>query len=379
MHVVELLIVVSSFLLVVPVAFAQATDKNAAPSERDKAGLRGPVKTVVIETPFEHLGKSTVETVEYTADGRILRRASKFGDDPGWIEINSYDPTGVKVESIFGSGDIPLADRQHTLFTHHEDGRIEARGRNRATVISRIDDHGRRVDIQSYPDMSDKPNAALASSQWFDSTLSLPASSAGRFEITYDRRGLPIEGHSYDSDGKEIARVVRTYDDHNRPVRDEVTGIPVTPGFPAEFLSQLNPEQIHAMASMWASQISGYTSYKYDSRGQLVERQLSGNMRGETVTNFEYNQQGDKTFEHTTSAESPSRGVEYGMTEDGQLIPDRKVPLPPPQVSETRYEYVYDSQGNWTERRINVSYLGQSTPMPQQVIRRTLTYYEGPK
>jgi hypothetical protein len=364
-----------TFLLLLPIALAQASANP--PSDRDIAGLRGSVKSVVTETAV-HLSDRTytsTETVEYLADGRLLRRSTKSDQNPEWILTNTYDARGLLIETVTGNSDTPVADRFHTRYNYDKDGHlIDARSGSTNEVFARLDDQGRRVDIQPFPDISNRKDVAIGSPNWQDSGLGIPAASGGRFETYHNEHGVPFEGRVFDSKGQETAHVIRTFDAQDRPIRDELTSHSIANGLPAEFASQFNPEQQKAIGAWWGSQISGFVTYKYDSHGGLTERRKSG-MIGNEITTFEYDQHGNKVVERKATTMPASQGMEYGMTDAGEMIPVKQSPAAPPETSEIRYEYVYDSHGNWIEQKVKASYNGETSSSPDQVIKRTLTYF----
>jgi hypothetical protein len=367
-----------SLFLLVPFALAQTSNKLDPPSDREKDGLLSAVKTGVTETLF-HLTAQTIistETVEYTVQGRLLRRNTRSGQNPEWILTNIYDARGLLLETVSGSADVPVAERFHKVFNYDKDGQlIDARDGSKQDVFARLDDQGRRVDIERFPDISNRKDVAIGSPNWQDSGLGIPAASGGRFETYHNEHGVPFEGRVFDSSGQETAHVIRTFDAQGRPIRDELTSHAVSTGFPDEFTSQFNPEQQKAIASWWSSQISGTVTYKYDKQGRLTERRKSGNMIGDEITTFDYDQHGSKVLERTATARSAAQGTEFGLTEAGQMVPVKQSPAAPPEISEIRYEYVYDSHGNWIEQRVRASYNGKASSSPDQVIKRTLTYF----
>src|SRR6266480_2485577 len=62
-------------------------------SDREKAGLHGPVRTCVEETPLPD-GKSHLTTTEYDPDGRLLTFRSTNSDGTKWIVTRTYDADG---------------------------------------------------------------------------------------------------------------------------------------------------------------------------------------------------------------------------------------------------------------------------------------------
>ena len=102
------------------------------------------------------------------------------------------------------------------------------------------------------------------------------------------------------------------------------------------------------------------------------------------VTTISYNEHGDKSAEHATMTENSAGPacVAFSMDENGTIIPDGRTTEPTespgPDLSdlagenEVRYEYEYDSYGNWTQQTENHSY---GSDIPPNVHHRKLTYY----
>jgi hypothetical protein len=66
-------------------------------SERDKAGLRGPAKTVLNERIFSSADGQQVltsMTTEYAVDGRILKLRIGNSDGSTWITSHTYSADG---------------------------------------------------------------------------------------------------------------------------------------------------------------------------------------------------------------------------------------------------------------------------------------------
>jgi len=102
------------------------------------------------------------------------------------------------------------------------------------------------------------------------------------------------------------------------------------------------------------------TAYTYDVEGRVkTKRQRVFNQLHETE--ITYNEHGDTVSEI-------ARTKQIGESVDGELPRQ-------PEYSETRYSYVYDSFGNWTEQV--TTYYSQANGPAQSTTRRlrSLTYY----
>src|SRR5690242_13135371 len=95
-------------LSVSPARFAlaqQSFQASTSMSERDKAGLRGPVKTLLEEQVFsgadgQQLRATT--TTHYDPDGRILENRNENPDGSGWVMSHTYHSDGRLLKTIFG-------------------------------------------------------------------------------------------------------------------------------------------------------------------------------------------------------------------------------------------------------------------------------------
>lgn len=83
-------------LLQIPLSAARSTHM----SDREKAGLRGPVKTCVEEIIYP-TGKY-VNTTEYSTDGRVLTIRTIQPDGSEWVLTNIYDTNGHLLKTVSG-------------------------------------------------------------------------------------------------------------------------------------------------------------------------------------------------------------------------------------------------------------------------------------
>ena len=104
-------------------ALAQQSSQTGAPiSDRDKAGLRGPVETVLEEDTFSYANGQQVmtTTTKYTADGRILEERTKNPDGSEWAMSYTYHPDGRLLKTVTGNAGSTTGLKQLTCTTRHE-------------------------------------------------------------------------------------------------------------------------------------------------------------------------------------------------------------------------------------------------------------------
>ncbi|PYV75316.1 MAG: hypothetical protein DMG97_06625, partial [Acidobacteria bacterium] len=83
----------------------QSSQTGAFMSDRDKAGLRGPVRTVLEEQTFSGAdGQQSFTTTRahYAPDGRILEHRMGNPDGSGWVTSYTYYSDGRLLKTAFG-------------------------------------------------------------------------------------------------------------------------------------------------------------------------------------------------------------------------------------------------------------------------------------
>src|SRR4051812_1642653 len=91
--------------VVSPALCALAQQRGGVMSDRDKSGLRGPVKTVVDEQTFSGANGQqmlTTLTTEYAPDGRILETRTGNPNGSEWITSYSYHSDGRLLKTVSG-------------------------------------------------------------------------------------------------------------------------------------------------------------------------------------------------------------------------------------------------------------------------------------
>jgi hypothetical protein len=136
-----------------------------------------------------------------------------------------------------------------------------------------------------------------------------------------------------------------------------------------EILDHGSPERREAMATFLKQAFGdtfSRTTYKRDSQGRLIERTNSMGTMREERTSYHYDGVHDEPTEENT--ETSSRGA---TLEDG-AIHYQPAPL---STQHNRFEYSYDTHGNWTERIVSIQYEPDAEFQRSNRERRTITYY----
>jgi len=327
-------------------AFSQVNDstslkpKGSAMSDREQAGLRGPVKTCVEETihpsPDDQPRRSTVAT-EYTPGGRIIRPG-----DEEWISILTYYVQGNLPDETSGSAGGPSHEPTYSY-----------------------DKKGHKTKVETFEPRPDQPNVASAGPPWEGSDLAfVRPSGGGTITTIYGEQDVAIEGQLRNAEGQLVSRIVRTLDSNGK--------------ITSEKLIVETPELLIPGESLMAAYVcSGEVSYSYDAEGRMTRKEERGGLFGrEATTRIVYNEHGDREEERTTIVWSPEIGREFRLNEDGTiLLVGDPPPASPPTEYETRYTYQYDSYGNWIEQSVTSRFSPNEPFAPSVSYRRSLTYY----
>src|SRR5271163_247525 len=125
-------------------AMEDSETNNPTMSDRDKAGLRGPVKTCVEE------GTKYLITTEYSSDGKLLTTRTTNTDGPEWVSTRTYDADGRLTKTIWGKVGEP---GNESVYAYDGTGRLlsitnhpEKSGR----IDFQYDEQGRKTSVQSF-------------------------------------------------------------------------------------------------------------------------------------------------------------------------------------------------------------------------------------
>jgi len=356
----------------------QSSQTGAFMSDRDKAGLRGPVKTMLDEQTFSGADGQqllTTTTTEYTPDGRILEVRIGNPDGSEWLTSYTYHSDGRLLKTVSGKvGSVPSSE---TTYLYDEAQRlVGVKSGDKDQIRCQYDDKGRKSVIERYDSKPLPPNTAYAS-HWEGSDLGFGPYPGGTLTTLYNEQDVATSARLYDAQGRLVAHIVRKFDAKGRIIAEEQVADAPDLMIPEQLRSTLNPGQAKAVGAFVAGGLHNRgISYSYDAQGHVTERHRSGGAFGEELSVTTYNDHGDKASERTTKIMNPEVGREYGLTEAGTMIPvGQAQPAQPPATYETQYTYDYDGFGNWTEQAIVVRSRPEAAFGPGSIRRRKLTYY----
>ncbi len=302
--------------------------KSLSLSDRERAELRGPVKTIVDD----------LSTTVFDRDGKILE----------WRGSTSHG-------------------RSERTYFYGENGKlIRITGSNGDQVDEfRYDEQGRMTRIRHVPARPERGDGAFSIRVWFDAVSEGEIlTDGGTVETTHNERGQPVEMRIVDDDEMLLFRIVHIYDANGRLGEERL--ISENPPFPKAFRDQIPSEQraaVLAQMKMEFESIRQHTglfgnaerTYVYNDQGRVAERHMHmGSIREHLM--WTLNDRGDMI-------ELTSRTSAFHRELGGQ---------PEPQLKKRSYFYEYDEYGNWTSRS-ETSEVGGRTTTHTQV--RNLTYH----
>jgi YD repeat-containing protein len=363
---------------------------NPKMSDREKAGLRGPVKTCVEERTGPPDDTKYWTTTEYRPDGRLLTTRNANSDGSEWIRTQTYDADGRLTKTTWGKVGEP---GDESLYAYDGTGRlltITSHPEKSGRIDFQYDEQGRKSSIQSFdPETLQRAQETSYMGSPWDAAVraGIGVPVGGNILTIYNDNDQPTEIQLRDGQGRIVTRIVRSYDQNGRIIEEnqiqENPALMFADKFGSEGRPQPTAAQLEAMSKAMKQMMGGRsgtgTSYSYDSQGRVTEKRELNFWFGK-VTTISYNQHGDKSaeVEAMTNNSTFPVGVAFSMDENGTLTktnPSAKpAEFPEKLFGETKvgYDYQYDSYGNWTQQTVNrSSKLGEAS----SICNRKLTYY----
>ena len=321
LHLAPALLVLSHSAFAFTVQATPARTTAPATSDREKAGLRGPVRTCVEERDGPNAGGDAPQakysiTTEYDRLGRILSRTSESGTSR-WIMKYSYAPDGTLQKTASGPAEGPLAEAKYSYDSSGRLTSVVEDGPRMAQEVVQYDADGRKSDVRTFA--SEQQNIAVAAihdgtDQSFGVTtaaLCEAMDACVTVKTLYNDRDRPREAELRDSDGRLIMRLIRTFDSHGNVVAERQADENAELLVPAEIKKsqELNPAQMKAVGQLFAAMTAQSNSYVYDSSDRLIESRNVTPVTGQEVTRISYNDHGDKVEERFVSLRH--RGIRW--------------------------------------------------------------------
>ena len=352
-------------------------------SDRDKAGLHGPVRSVIEERAYpawtDADGKVYPEfkswnKTEYDRDGRIAVTwfrgsssehgsvfATRYARNAAgqMLRATQEDDSKTVSETIYRYDD---QGRLHSITDSKDPNdpiafRYDANGRKRKIAIAQP------IDLPS--ETGTVSHSVEASFEEAGGAQSLP--DGGSAVTLYDEHDRPTEIQNRNANGETMSRTLRVYDDQGRVVEEkQIVDDPlemIPAGEQKKILASgsVSPQEFRdKLAEFLGGSEMWSTKYSYDAKGHRSNmiRKVFNHMEERVDT--AYNEHGDIAKEVSQSTTSGTGNPEA----DGTLS------------SETIYSYDYDSYGNWMVKKTSSRSLPDGTFKDLgDEVRRTIEYY----
>jgi hypothetical protein len=293
-------------------------------SDREKAELRGPVKTCTEETEFPGMttpdgteipARKDRHTTEYDVDGHVVVIRSDSSDGTEWAMRHVYDASGHLLKTAAGKNGEPS---QKTDYFYDGQGRLLNITDSHAPdnpVIFRYDERGRKTKVQVSRPADTRPNSfvMVAGSPFDVAGMAAGLPGGGSATTIYDDDDRPTEVHVRDTQGKLVSRTVRSYDPQGRITEEKQILDSFESMFPAEAFDKilessgasredLSMELLGRFANLMGGQAGPFSiAYSYDAQGRVKQTQRQIYNQQHTIETT-YNEHGDKATEITRSS-----------------------------------------------------------------------------
>lgn len=359
--------------------------ENKAPSDREKAGLRGPVRSVIEEQTFaswkDSEGKAWPASerwnkIEYDRDGRLVANSSRTGSrdqrtDSLSVTRYTYTPEGKLLKrTIETDGKITC----EINYDYDEHGRLKSITNSTDPtnpIALQYDAGGKKTRIAISKPVQLPPGTSAVSSSFQklfddDQAKGIATLDGGSTITIYDQLDRPSEVQLHDVNGTLTSRAVRTYDQQGRVIEEKMLMADplsmmsadqqkeiLASGGTAQELREKMTEFLGG-SEMWS------IKYEYDAKGRktLTTRNTFNHIH-DTISTM-YNEQGDIAREISQNTTTGTPDGAHDETNAGETI----------------YSYEYDTNGNWTSKKTATRPLPDGTLKDNNdPVHRTLEYY----
>lgn len=363
-----------NFFTIMVFAFGMLPMNAQSFTDREKQGLRGPVrectqidvyeppqqdsstdtsrqtqaKTTMVFDPEGHLhsmshtnpdGTEWETHFNYNESGTLVSTTSGPKGGPQTKVINEYDVSGRILKTMSSARDVPVA-----TYTYDE------QGRKQKTQTSSASDYKERLAYGGTPF-----SAA-------DHAPNLPG--GGTTTTVYDDLDRPFEIEVRDDTGEVVSRAIRIFNAKGQVIEDKQILSDPTLIFPRKTLQQIvnqagiSPDDLRAELLKLMNGNSGPfgEKHEYDAQGRIVKTYRHIFNR-EEIVETSYNEHGDP------------------MREITRLVLAAEGSPPEPAFNEVNFQYQYDGNGNWTEKTVLYRTDPDEDLKESSTMRRYLKYF----
>jgi len=341
--------------------------------------LSGPVRTLRVEFAEWDVSKEQwkaprhVNVVQFNTDGSIKEDVHHNQDGSVSISKNIYDEAGHLMESQFQFNNGPVTKRR---YSYNDLGRlirsmfVDENNIERDYEVYTYDNAGRKTNLQFVlepPGMNGRTMHGIEGTEQCYFAEGVVTITTG-----YDDQERPTEALFHDAEQRVVLRVTLARDTAGRLVSEQAyIGERLKFSVGDQAAQNMPPEDQAAVATMFdqffgPGNMMSSIEYRYDDRGRRIEQLTDLSGMGEKRTSWYYDEHDNpiRQIEEDTSRE-------MRLDESGNLHPENEKSF----KSEVRFDYQYDSQGNWTERVVSVLYERNPDFQRSNIERRQITYY----
>jgi YD repeat-containing protein len=282
-----------------------------------------------------------------------------------------YDSSGRLTESdSWMNNEAP----QRTLYFYDEAGRhirttyLKEDGTQKDIETCTYDAEGKGTKTRMLPVSTGHEGGAVSLGYSIEDTdMALGAPGAASMTTSYVGADKPAKVILEDTNQQIVTEVHFVRDDQGKLQSVETF---IGDSQFKDFVDRGSPERREAMAAFLKQAFGdafSRTTYNYDSQGRLIEKADTMGTMHEDHTTYGYDGVHDEPIEETS--ETRSRGA--------TLEDDGAIHYNPDSVStqHTRFEYQYDTHGNWIEQIVSSQSDTEAQFQPSNRERRTITYY----
>jgi hypothetical protein len=285
-------------------------------TDRDRHGLRGPVKTVICES-FEWDEKAGAvsekprqrEEQTFSPLGNLIENVTQFQDGPKQRSTNVYDEDGRLREIRFHNSDGTESSLPMKYDQHGQPIRFGA-------TVTYSSENGRKIKTEVFEPKTRDVDRTVG---FEDSPSQATFWSTGNAAVAatfFDGTGRPAEMVLYDDEHVKIYKLVRTYDERGRVTSEECQTLS-----PRVFARQRGtqgeamPEEMAQLFARILSQGPMRVTYKYDDQDRVIEQTQATGLFGYERTVSVYNDHGDLSKHQTYSTRQ-----EVPVDEEGDVL-----------------------------------------------------------
>lgn len=291
----------------------------------------------------------------YDDSDRLAERHSWMNDEPMHRTIYFYNETGRHIRTTGINPDGSHVDSE--ICTYDADGKMTK------TIF---------LHLPGNVSDRDKDGGRMAHSTGYsvdDMDIAFSAPSASMMTTVYDKQSLPAKVIFQNKDHNPVQEVLFERDAFGRTLS---VNILVGESPFKDLVGRVPPDHREAIAAVLRQTFGPSFSrmkYTYDSRGRLLERMHTMGTLKEDRTTYHYDDLHDEPIEEISEDTSRTANISDDGTIHYKL--DKKT------VQHNRFEYQYDTHGNWTERSLSCRVEPDADLQRSNIERRIIAYHAG--